>query len=100
VKREKENKLMFMMQTPKDFKIGDTKKCRINFKPARITWKDANTLVIEPGDERAILHTQIDGELRVFMCGDDNRPQGSTVEKLPGGVIVTAPLSPGANPNN
>jgi hypothetical protein len=36
---------MFMMTMPKTFKIGDTADCRINRKPARLTWQDAKTLV-------------------------------------------------------
>jgi hypothetical protein len=43
---------VFMMTMPKTFKVGDTADCRINKQPAHITWRDPNTLVIEPGDNR------------------------------------------------
>ena len=82
---------MFLMHTPKTFRVGDSQDCRINGEAARITWKNAKTLVIEPGDERAILHTLIDGELRVFFCSSDKRSEGYNVEQSPDGVIVQAP---------
>jgi hypothetical protein len=80
---------MFYINTPKTLKIGETHDCRINGEPAKITWRDATTLVIEPGDARVILHTRIDGELRVFMCGDSTSAQGYTVEQSPEGVCIT-----------
>jgi hypothetical protein len=43
------------MTMPKTFKIGDTADCQINKAPARLTWRDAKTLVIEP---------DVDGTLR------------------------------------
>lgn len=46
---------MFFISLPKQFKIGDTVDCRINLRPARVTWRDADTLVIEPADPRAII---------------------------------------------
>lgn len=61
---------MFMIHMPEDFKVGDTAACRINGEPQRVTWRDQNTLVIEPDDARQIFHTETDGELRCFMCGD------------------------------
>ena len=55
------------------FKIGDTAECKINGKPERLTWRDAETLVIEPDDvhtieygERAI--SKEFGEYYTFMC--------------------------------
>ena len=39
---------MFMINTPKTFKVGDTIDCRINDALQRLTWRDQNTLVIEP----------------------------------------------------
>jgi hypothetical protein len=84
---------MFMMQTPKTFKIGESIDCKINGEPSRMTWKDADTLVIEPGDERAILSTRIDGDLRVFMCSHSGVAAGRyAVEQGPGGVVVSAPF--------
>jgi hypothetical protein len=35
---------MFFISLPKQFKIGDTVDCRINLRPARVTWRDADTL--------------------------------------------------------
>jgi hypothetical protein len=78
------------MHMPPTFKIGETADCRINHEPARITWKDESTLVIEPGDERAILQTFIDGDLRVFMCSHAGAKEiRYTVNKSPGGVVVS-----------
>jgi hypothetical protein len=61
---------MFMINLPKSTKIGDTVDCRINAAPARVTWKDRHTLVIEPGDARRILLAEPDGDLICFMCAD------------------------------
>ena len=80
---------MFHITTPKTFKIGDTQDCRINAEPPKITWRNASTLVIEPNDARTILHTQIDGDLRVFMCGDAAATSDNyTVKKSEAGVLV------------
>jgi hypothetical protein len=46
---------MFVIHLPTTVRIGDTHDCRINQKPARVTWRDAETLVIEPGDARRIV---------------------------------------------
>lgn len=61
---------MLVLNMPPTFKVGDTVDCRINQKPARVTWRDKDTLVIEPGDVRQIFHTDTDDEMRVFMCSD------------------------------
>jgi hypothetical protein len=55
---------------PVTFKIGDTADCRINAAPARVTWRDADTLVIEPDDARKIVDRSTDGELICFVCSD------------------------------
>jgi hypothetical protein len=60
---------MFTIDTPKTFNVGETIDCRINGEPSQITWKNADTLVIEPNDPRAVLNTRIDGESRIFFCG-------------------------------
>jgi hypothetical protein len=39
---------MFFISVPETFKVGDTTDCRINGVPQRLTWRDKNTLVIEP----------------------------------------------------
>ena len=54
----------------KSFKVGDTADCRINKKPRRVTWRDENTLVIEPDDARKIITWVTEGNLTCFMCGD------------------------------
>lgn len=41
---------MFMISMRRTFKVGATADCRINGKPERLTWRDEDTLVIEPGD--------------------------------------------------
>jgi hypothetical protein len=51
-------------------KIGDTMECRINDEPRRLTWRDAETLVIEPGDPRTIIQRTTNGELIHFACTD------------------------------
>jgi hypothetical protein len=61
---------MFIISMPKTFKVGDTVDCRINAAPARVTWRDAGTLVIEPDDPRNLISTETDGELTHFFCGD------------------------------
>jgi hypothetical protein len=38
----------FFITLPNSFKIGDTVARRINQKPKRVTWRDKDTLVIEP----------------------------------------------------
>jgi len=81
---------MFHIDLPASFKIGDTADCRINRKPARVTWRDKDTLVIEPDDARAIFHTQIDGDLRAFACGDAGVPKSAAVvTESPEGVTVS-----------
>jgi hypothetical protein len=67
---------MFVIHMPKTFHIGDTANCRINKKPARITWRDADTLVIEPNDARAIITSHEDGDLICFTCGDPGEVGG------------------------
>jgi hypothetical protein len=62
--------MAFIIHMPNTFKVGDTVDCRINQKPERVTWRDKNTLVIEPNDARRIVHIQQDGELAAFCCTD------------------------------
>ena len=42
--------LKFLIHLAKNVRIGDTIDVSINKKPARVTWRDAETLVIEPDD--------------------------------------------------
>jgi hypothetical protein len=71
---------VFFISFPKGFKIGDTAGCRINREPARVTWRDAGHLIIEPDDARAILAVERGGELISFTCGD----AGATLDDYEG----------------
>jgi hypothetical protein len=61
---------MFMIHLPNSVKVGDTVDCRINAEPKQVTWRDADTLVIEPDDARHILLAAPEGDLICFMCAD------------------------------
>jgi hypothetical protein len=63
---------MFAITMPVTFKIGDTMNCKINGEPRQLTWRDANTLVIEPDFARTIIHHEYDGELHYFTCTDQD----------------------------
>jgi hypothetical protein len=67
---------MLMLSMPADFKVGETRDCRINGKPTRVTWYDQHTLVIGDDDVRQIFSAETDGRLRCFMCGDARREAG------------------------
>jgi hypothetical protein len=62
--------MAFAICMPLTFKVGDTVKCTINGKPARVTWRDQETLVIEPGDARRIVDVHRDSGLIYFACTD------------------------------
>ena len=79
---------MFMINMPVDFKVGETRDCRINREPKRITWRNQHTLVIEPDDARQIFHTEVEGELRCFMCGDAGAKK-ATLYRYGDGVVVS-----------
>jgi hypothetical protein len=79
---------MFFMQVPKTMQVGDSHACRINGQAATVTWRGTDTLTIEPGDDRPILSTFIDGEYRVFMCGHAGDGKYRT-EEASGGVVVS-----------
>jgi hypothetical protein len=90
---------MFIVTLPSTIGIGDTVDCKINGEPSKITWRDADHLVIEPGDVREIITTDLseDGELLSFFCataGGDGiviRPDAD------GNVIVTGSIRPFKN---
>ena len=86
---------MFMISFPLGFKVGDTVDCRINREPARVTWRDANHLVIEPDDARVIVAIDKDHDLINFVCGDANTEaqeyQVDTREEFAGAFIVSGP---------
>jgi hypothetical protein len=83
---------MFMIHMPKTFKVGDTADCRINGDPQRVTWRDKNTLVIEPDDVRTIVTSVIEDDLIGFICGDSGENQDDYVTDADpafgGGFIV------------
>jgi hypothetical protein len=79
---------MFMINMPLDFKVGETRDCTINREPKRITWRDQHTLVIEPGDARQIFHTEADGELRCFICGDAGARKARIVHRSPDAIVI------------
>jgi len=63
---------MFLISMPTTFKVGDTEDCRINGKPEKITWRDRNTLVIEPNDARQILNVERTGDMLSFSCASED----------------------------
>jgi hypothetical protein len=83
---------MFFISMPRGFKIGDTVDCRVNYEPARVTWRDANCLVIEPDDARPILGIGKEGDLISFACGDAGTTHAdykSEMEPNGGGFFVS-----------
>ena len=42
----------------------------VNSYPVRIHWQSATVLVIEPADLRNIIHTELDVDVRIFVCGN------------------------------
>lgn len=80
---------MFIIHMPKTFKVGDTADCRINKQPQRITWRDENTLVIEPDDARKIITRVTEGDLTCFMCGDRDESAGDyRIDHAADGFVV------------
>jgi hypothetical protein len=62
--------MAFYISMPLSFKIGDTCECEINFEPKRVTWRNQDTLVIEPDDARHIVQISRDDKLISFFCTD------------------------------
>lgn len=62
--------MAFSIAMPKDFRIGETRPCRINYRLARVTWRDAGTLVIEPGDARRIVMIRREPDQIAFLRTD------------------------------
>jgi hypothetical protein len=71
---------MFYINLPATAKIGDTVPVRINGDPARVTWRDKDTLVIEPNDDRG---------LRAFFCGSESASKSAIERRRDGAVIVS-----------
>jgi hypothetical protein len=85
--------VMLLITMSKDFKIGDTASCWVGERPAKVTWRDADTLVIDfhpsfqakswcPADTeyfaaataptaRHIFQRRVSGDLQEFSCGYD-----------------------------
>lgn len=61
---------MFFIHMPKTFKVGDTADTKINGQRKQVTWRDRDTLVIEPGDVRHIQIVDSGGSLNTFGCAD------------------------------
>jgi hypothetical protein len=63
---------MFSIYMPATFKVGDTADTTINGERRRLHYKDAETLVIEPGEEKHIdvmMFTNIGGTpCMMFWC--------------------------------
>ena len=76
---------MFLLSLPLSVKVGDTVDCTINGQPKQVTWRDTETLVIEPDDARTVIDVHDDGKLRYFTCGD--RPEDGGV----GGISIIRP---------
>jgi thiamine biosynthesis protein ThiC len=74
---------------PLDFKVGETRDCKINGRQKRVTWRDEHTLVIEPDDARQIFSAETDSHLRCFMCGDAGAKQAS-IDRAPGGGTIVS----------
>jgi hypothetical protein len=86
---------MFMMHMPENFKIGDSADCNINGEPARLTWRDKDTLVIGEDDARAILTTLVENGLRYFFCSDRGVPAHQHgIEVVPGEGFIVYEKSP------
>jgi hypothetical protein len=61
---------MFIIHLPANVHIGDTASVRINREPARVTWRDAQTLVIEPNDARRINVFLEKSDMNTLICSD------------------------------
>jgi hypothetical protein len=80
---------MFLLAMPTSFRVGDSAECRVNGRPARVTWRDERTLVLEPGGARDILLVGEAGDLVNFTCADAGKTardygyDGVTVFEVP-----------------
>ena len=76
---------MFVMHMPLDFKVGERASVKINDEHTSLYWRDEHTLVIGDNDARYIVTTQIDGDLRCFVCSDAGGKQQYGLDEVPGG---------------
>jgi crossover junction endodeoxyribonuclease RuvC len=63
-------KRMLFLNLPVSTQIGDTVEVTINGDVAKVTLRDAGTLVIEPDDHRKIYEVLQSGNLLNFICGN------------------------------
>jgi hypothetical protein len=90
---------MFMISMPKTFTVGQTADCRINREPAKVTWRDMKTLIIEPDDVRTILAVDQNGDLRTFVCSDAGKAEADyETEPFPDGSFVIGEHPDGYHP--
>ena len=82
-----EERTMFSISMPESFKVGDTEACCINGKPAQLTWRSRDTLVIGADDARQIVKTHVEDGLRCFVCGDADNIRYD-VDEFPGEGFV------------
>jgi hypothetical protein len=66
---------MFVIHLASSVQIGDTVDVRINQRPARVTWRDRETLVIESDDARQIVRIKREPGMNTLICADQD---GST----------------------
>jgi len=79
---------MFIMHMPLDFKVGERALVKINGESTLLHWCDEHTLVIGTEDDaRRIVTTQINGNLRCFICGDADGEQYG-IDEVPGGGFI------------
>ena len=70
---------MFFISLPASVRVGDTADCKINGEPRKVTWRDTDTLVIEPSDARRIVMIDQAGDLRSFVCSDADDSSDFTI---------------------
>lgn len=85
---------MLFITIPRHHRIGDTAAVRINGDPAKLTWQDAETLVINGTDKRRIRMVQeaTDGAGQPcwsFIAGDS--AEDIATGEAPDEVTITTP---------
>jgi hypothetical protein len=80
---------MLMLSLPAACAVGDTVPVKINGRPAEVTWRDPDTLVVGADDPRPILSEAVSDGLRHFLAGH----RGSTADDYAreGGLILWRP---------
>jgi hypothetical protein len=85
---------MLVLNMPLQFKVGETRDCRINGEPKRVTWRDEKTLVIEPDDVRVIASQVMEPDMMTLFCAepDEDASQYQVTDNADGSITVMAPL--------